>query len=333
MSDTNIKVLVIEDNIADAQLIAEMVEESDPGAMELKYAETLAAGTKMLSNDGFSAVLLDLGLPDSKGLGTLKKVLTTFPSLPVIVLTGLADDKTGMEAVKIGAQDYIIKGQFTWQSIYSSIRYSIERREMQARLEENLDRQRKIVKGVVEALVGLSELRDSPNAEHLRRVAQLAVRIAEEMGYPDDRIAFVKTAALLHDIGKAAVPSEILSKPGKLSGLEIDLERSHVQASYNVIKDIEFPWAVADVIMQHHERMDGSGYPHGLSGARILPEARILMVADVMDGMSSYRPWRPETPGTNAAIKEISDGRGTLYDQAVVDACLTLFKEKGFKFE
>lgn len=333
MSNANMKVLVVEDNPADAQLILDMMQEYASGTIELKIAEKLSSAMEKLSETGFEAVLLDLGLPDSKGLKTLEKVLERFPALPVIVLTGLEDTNIGIEAVKRGAQDYIIKGQINWRSINSSIRFAVERKEMQARLQDNLDLQRKIVKGVVQALVGLSELRDGPNAEHLRRVAQLAVRIAEEMGYPADRIEFIKTSALLIDIGKAAVPSEILSKPGKLSGLEIDLERSHVQASYNVIKDIDFPWPVADVIMQHHERIDGSGYPRGLSGDRILPEARILMVADVMDGMCSYRPWRPETPGTNAAIEEISDGRGTLYDQAVVDACLKLFKEKGFKFE
>lgn len=333
MSNKNIKVLVVEDNPADAQLIQDMMLEYSYGTVELKIAEKLSAAMEMLSDTGFEAVLLDLGLPDSNGLQTLHKVLERFPALPVIVLTGLADENVGIEAVKSGAQDYIVKGQINWRSIHSSIRFAVERKEMESKLKENLELQRRIVKGTVEGLVRLTELRDRPCAEHQRRVAQLAVRLAEEMGYPADQVEFVKTAAILHDIGKATVPSEILTKPGKLVGLEVNLEQSHVQASYHVIEDIEFPWPVAEVIMQHHERIDGSGYPRGLSGDRILPEARILMVADVMEGMCSYRPWRPETPGTGAALKELIDGRGTLYDGAVVDACLMLFKEKGFSFE
>ncbi|MBN1375397.1 MAG: HD domain-containing protein [Dehalococcoidia bacterium] len=333
MQSKTLKILVIEDNEADAQLIQEMMGEYAPGLLEFDTVETLAEGMQKLSSNGFAAVLLDLGLPDSKGLDTLTKVLAKFPSMSVIVLTGLADDRVGIEAVKRGAQDYLTKGQINWQSVYTSIHYAIERKEMETRLRENLELQRRIVKGIVEALIRLTGLRDHPNAEHQRRVSRLAVSIAEEMGYPPDRVEFVRTAAELHDIGKAAVPSETLSKPGKLSELEIQLEQSHVQASHNVIKDIEFPWPVAEVIKQHHERLDGSGYPHHLSGDRILPEARILMVADVMDGMCTYRPWRPATPGLDVACKELTDGRGTLYDRDVVDACLKLFKEKGFSFE
>jgi putative two-component system response regulator len=333
MSNENIKVMVIEDNAADAHLIGEMMEEYAPGILDLKYVDTLAAGMEMLSTSAFAALLLDLGLPDSKGLSTLDKVLRKFPELPVIVLTGLSDDNTGIEAVKCGAQDYITKGQLNWRSVYAAIRYAIERKEMGTRLQKALDQQRTIVKGTVESLVHLIELRDPPNAEHQRRVANLAVMIAEGMGYPRDRIEFVRTAALLHDLGKSAVPTEILNKPGKLEGLELSLEQAHVQASYDVLKGIEFPWPVAEVVMQHHERMDGSGYPRGLSGDRILQEARILMLADVIDGMCTYRAWRPDTPGCGKALGEISEGRGKLYDPAAVDACISLFKEREYPLE
>ncbi|MCX6007131.1 MAG: HD domain-containing protein [Chloroflexi bacterium] len=333
MSNENIKVLVIEDNPADAHLIGEMMEEYAPGGLDLKYTDTLSAGMEMLSQSGFSAVLLDLGLPDSKGLGTLTKMLAKFPGLPVIVLTGLADDSTGIEAVKCGAQDYIAKGQINWRSIYSAIRYAIERKEMAIHLQKSLDQQRTIVKGAVEALVGMIEMRDPPNAEHQKRVAHLAALIAERMGYPQDRVEFVRTAALLHDLGKSAVPTEILNKPGKLEGLELSLQQAHVQASYDVLKGIEFPWPVAEVVLQHHERIDGSGYPQGLDGDRILQEAKILIVAEVMDGMCTYRAWRPDTPGCGKALEEISEGRGKLYDAAVVDACMSLFTEKEYKLE
>jgi putative two-component system response regulator len=333
MSNENIKVLVIEDNDADAHLIGEMMEEYAPGGLDLKYADTLGTGMEMLSRNGFAAVLLDLGLPDSKGLGTLTKMLEKFPGLPVIVLTGMDDYGTGIEAVKDGAQDYIAKGRINWRSVYSAIRFAIERKEMAIRLQKSLDQQRRIVKGTVAALVDLIELRDPPNARHQRRVADLAARMAEEMGFQHDRIEFVRTAAVLHDLGKSSVPAEILNKPGKLEGLELSLEQAHVQSSYDVLKGIEFPWPVADVVLQHHERMDGSGYPRGLAGDQISPEARILIVADVMDGMCTYRPWRPVTPGENDALEEIRRGRGKLYDAAAVDACLRLFKEKAFQFQ
>jgi putative two-component system response regulator len=333
MKNDNIRVLVVEDNPADAHLIQEMIQEYAPGIMELQVADKLSAAIEMLGATPFAAVLLDLGLPDSTGLNTLGKLLARFPALPVVVLTGLTDENTGIEAVKRGAQDYIVKGQINWRSVYSSIRFAVERKELEMRLQSALDQQRRIVKGTVAALVNLTELRDPPNANHQRRVANLAARMAEEMGFPQDRIDFVRTAAVLHDLGKSSVPAEILNKPGKLDGLELSLEQAHVQSSYEVLKGIEFPWPVAEAVLQHHERMDGSGYPRGLAGDRILPEARILIVADVMDGMGTDRPWRPETPGYKKALDEISQGRGKLYDAATVDACLRLFKEKGFAFE
>jgi putative two-component system response regulator len=332
MKNENIRVLVVEDNPADAELILEMVQEYAPGAIELQVANRLSAAIDMLGATLFEAVLLDLGLPDSTGLNTLGKLLARFPALPIVVVTGLTDETTGIEAVKRGAQDYIVKGQINWRSVYSSIRFAVERKEMELRLQNALAQQRTIVKGTVAALVNLTELRDPPNANHQRRVADLAARMAEEMGYPPDRIDFVRTAAVLHDLGKSSVPSEILNKPGKLDGLELSLEQAHVQSSYEVLKGVEFPWPVAEAVLQHHERADGSGYPRGLAGDKILPEARILIVADVMDGMCTNRPWRPETPGREKALEEISLGRGKLYDAAAVDACLKLFKEKGFKF-
>jgi putative two-component system response regulator len=333
MTNENIKVMVIEDNPADANLIMEMMEDCAPGSLEFENAGTLESGLGLLARNTYKAVLLDLGLPDSKGINTLVKVIERFPDMPVVVLTGLADENTGIEAVKRGAQDYIVKGQLNWWSVYSSIRFAIERKNMEIQLQKALDQQRRIVKGTVDALVGLTELRDHPNAVHQRHVARLSGRIAEELGYPKERVDFVTTAATLHDIGKVSVPNEILNKPSTLAGLELSLEQSHVQASYDVLKGIEFPWPVAEVILQHHERMDGSGYPRGLSGARILPEARILTVADVMDGMCNYRPWRAETPGSEKALVELITGREKLYDAAVVDACIRLFREKGFKFE
>ena len=181
----------------------------------------------------------------------------------------------------------------------------------------------------VEVATTLSELRDPYTAGHERRVAQIAVAISNELGFDKGRQEGLRVAGHLHDIGKINIPAEILSKPGKLSSIEYQLVQGHSQSGYEVLKTVEFPWPVAQIVLQHHERIDGSGYPQGLKGEAILPEARILAVADVVEAMSSHRPYRPGF-GIKTALAEIERGRGTSYDPTAADACLRLFREKGF---
>ncbi len=187
------------------------------------------------------------------------------------------------------------------------------------------------LEGTIEAIAMMSELRDPYTAGHQKMVTQLAMAIANEMGLPEDQIKALRVAGLLHDVGKVYVPSEILSKPGKLSDLERGLAKTHASASYDIVKAIKFPWPVCRIIIQHHERLDGSGYPKGIKGDEIILEARILAVADVVEAMTSHRPYRPAL-GIDKALEEITMNRGVLYDETVVDACVTLFKEQGFKF-
>jgi len=156
--------------------------------------------------------------------------------------------------------------------------------------------------------------------------------LASEIGLPQDIISNIRTGSTLHDIGKLCVPAEILSKPGKLSEMEFSIIKSHPQVGYDIIKRIEFPDIVAQMIVQHHERLDGSGYPYGLSDRDIIIEAKIIAVADVVEAMSSHRPYRPAL-GIEKAIDEINMNKGTLYDETVVDLCTRLFKEKRFKFD
>jgi putative nucleotidyltransferase with HDIG domain len=181
-------------------------------------------------------------------------------------------------------------------------------------------------------MVKIVELRDPYTAGHQQKVADLAVAIAMEMKFDDTEIDQLRMAARIHDIGKIYVPSDILSKPGKLSDLELNLIRTHAQNGYDIVQGMDFPGAVAETILQHHERLDGSGYPHGLKAEDTLMKAKILAVADVVEAMASHRPYRPAL-GIDKALEEISNGRGKLYDPGVVDTCLELFKEKGFKFK
>ena len=185
--------------------------------------------------------------------------------------------------------------------------------------------------GTINTVAKIVETRDPYTAGHQLKVSKLATAIAREMKLPQDKIKGMRMASLIHDIGKISLPAEILSKPTKLTKMEIEVIKSHPQVSHDIIKQIEFPWPIAQIVLQHHERINGSGYPQGLKGDEILLEAKIIGVADVVEAMSSHRPYRPAF-GIDKALEEISQNRGILYDPEVVDACLKLFKEKRFMF-
>ena len=192
-------------------------------------------------------------------------------------------------------------------------------------LQENL-------KSTVQAVAIAVELRDAYTAGHLRHVAQLATAVAREIGLSEQQIEGLFFAATIHDVGKINVPAELLSKPGKLTPLEFQMIQTHVQTGYEIIKGINFPWPIAQIILQHHERLDGSGYPRGLKGEAILLEAKILAVADVVEAMVSHRPYR-QALGLEAALAQVEQNKGRLYDPAAVDACVDLFRDKDFHFK
>jgi len=207
-----------------------------------------------------------------------------------------------------------------------------DRKRTEGEVLETLQKQRKTLNGTINAIALTVEARDPFTSGHQRRVADLARTIAAEMGLPKDQIEGVRSAGIIHDLGKIGVPADLLSKPSKLSNTEFELIKMHPQIAFDILKDIEFPWPIASIIYQHHERMNGSGYPQGLSDGSILLEARILAVADVVEAMSSHRPYRPSL-GLKNTLDEISINKGILYDPAVVDTCLKLFKEKKYAFE
>ena len=202
-----------------------------------------------------------------------------------------------------------------------------ERMLAQKELKQSFEKVQRILEEIIQAISRIVEARDPYTAGHQQRVANLACAIAEEMGLSKDQIDGIRMAGAIHDIGKLYVPAEILSKPTKLSDAEMEMVKSHPQVGYDILKGIEFPWPVAEIVLQHHERMLGDGYPAGLRGEDILIEARILAVADVVEAMSSHRPYRPAL-GIKKALEEISTYRGYYYDPVVVDACVELFSKK-----
>jgi PAS domain S-box-containing protein len=216
------------------------------------------------------------------------------------------------------------------QVFLSIVRDITERKHAEDDLKHTMERLRKAMGGVIDVIVTAVELRDPYTSGHQRRVANLARKIATEMHLPPDQIDGIRMAGVIHDVGKISIPAEILSMPRALTYIEFEMVKTHAETGYQILKYIDFPWPLADIVRQHHEKYDGSGYPLGLKGDEILLEARIIACADVVEAIASHRPYRPSV-GIDAALREIEANRGILYDPDVVDACLRLFRERGFQ--
>ncbi len=207
-----------------------------------------------------------------------------------------------------------------------------ERERLQEESRRNLTRLNKSMENAIQAVAATIEMRDPYTAGHQRRVAELATRLAQALGLSDEEVHGIRLAASIHDIGKIHVPAEILSYPGRLPEIEFALIKAHPRIGYDILKNVDFPWPVADMVYQHHEHIDGSGYPRGLKGNDIMLGARIITVADVVEAIDLYRPYRPGL-GIDVALAEITTYRGQYYDERVVDSCLSLFREQSFSFE
>ena len=214
--------------------------------------------------------------------------------------------------------------------------YNIELEEKdkisEQKLRQSYQKLQKTMEGAIDTIAKIVETKDPYTSGHQQRVSKLAMTIARKMKLPEEKIEGIRVSSLVHDVGKISVPAEILNKPIKLTEIEFNLIKDHSQVGYDILKSIEFPWPIEKIVLQHHERLDGSGYPQGLKGEDIIIEARIIGVADVVEAMSSHRPYRPAL-GIDAALEEITQKKGILYDSEVVDVCLRLFKENEFKFE
>lgn len=207
-----------------------------------------------------------------------------------------------------------------------------EQRKYQEKSQKSYEELQEAMQGAIEAIAMITEMRDPYTAGHQRRVAMLSSAIAEKMGLPEEQVSTIRMAGILHDVGKASIPMEILCKPVALDPMEMDIIKLHPKVGYDVLRSLKLPYAICPSVLQHHERINGAGYPGGLAGDEIMLEARILAVADVVEAMSSNRPYRPAL-GIDTALNEIDKNRGVLYDIQVADTCLSLFNEDGFKFE
>ena len=263
--------------------------------------------------------------PDGPGWAAHREVLDAHQPFREFELSRVDSDGTARIFSISGDPVFDASGAFRgYRGVGTDIS---DKKRAEEQIQRHLAQIQIAFKSTVQVVMAVGEMRDPYTAGHQRRVAEIAVDIGTELGFDAQRLEGLRVASYLHDVGKIRIPSEILSKPGPLSPVEVQLVQTHAQASYDVLKEVEFPWPVANVALQHHERMDGTGYPQGLKGDAIRIEARIIAVADVVEAMSLHRPYRPAL-GIEAALAEIERGRGSAYDPAVVDACLKLYGEK-----
>ncbi|MCJ7685628.1 MAG: response regulator [Desulfobacteraceae bacterium] len=326
-------ILVVDDEETLRYLIREGVEKSGYGC---SVASDGLEALKILEEKGADVVISDIMMPGMDGIELATRIKEEHDA-DVILITGFIDEYSYDKVIEIGVSDFLEKPIGIDELILRLRRVLRERTNIRERnraeeeLRDSLKKLRTAMESTVEALVLAIEKKDPYTSGHQKRVATLAGAIAKEMGLPQDQIDGVRMAAMTHDIGKNAIPGQILSKPAELTKLEMGMIEEHPQIGYDILKGIEFPWPVAQMVLQHHERTDGSGYPQGLLGDEIYLGAKILGVADVVEAMVSHRPYRASL-GLDSAMDEISKNRGILYDPDVVDAGLRLLREKGFEF-
>jgi len=333
-------VLIVDDNSTNIDLLVNTLRNDyDLGAVKngpkaLDYADKYAP----------DLILLDIMMPEMNGYEVCSRLKENprTKDIPVIFITALGEAAHKTRGFEVGGLDYVTK-PFHAAEVKARVRTHLSLKQMREELNtQNIILEQKVEKktaqlqemleSTIKTMALAVEIRDPYTAGHQERVTQLACSIAGKMRLSDDRITTIRFAGLLHDIGKIRVPVSILSRPGKLLDAEFQLIKTHPKIGFDLIKNIPSPWPLAEIILQHHERLDGSGYPHGLTGDKILLEAKIMGVSDVTEAESSYRPYRPSL-GIDVALAEIEKNKGKLYDPDVVDICLKLFREEGFGFK
>lgn len=326
-------VLVVDDDDDIRDILAYGIEASGCRCLTAESAE---AALRVLQSDPVEVVISDVQMKGMSGLDLCRQIKDHFDA-DVIIITGLVNNFAYEEIIAQGASDFIEK-PIRLAEIVARLKRVLLERETRGQLKQtaqelrrNVARFQTAMEGSVQAIALAVEMRDPYTSGHQNRVADLACAIARVMGLSQDRVYGLQMASVIHDLGKLTIPGEILCKPGRLSGPEYAMIQTHVRSGYDILRKIDFPWPLAEIVLQHHERMDGSGYPNGLAGDAIMMEARILSVSDVFETIGSHRPYRPSL-GLKKAMGELSGNSGTLYDPDVVAACLGLMEGKRFQF-
>jgi putative two-component system response regulator len=348
-------VLIVDDNPNNLRVLSGMLEQEGYSVRPALSGEIALRSINAVRPD---LVLLDIRMPEMDGYEVCRR-LKADPStreIPVIFISALHEAEDKVNAFRAGGVDYVVK-PFQIEEVLARVRMHLElcraRHAMQtayagmeAQVQERtreliqakedrfaaLEQVKETLVQMIEAMGVAIEKRDPYTAGHQKRVSRLSTAIARELGLAPDYLDAIHLGGLVHDIGKIYVPAEILSRPGALSEVEFRIIRTHSEVGYEILKGINFPWPVKEMVLQHHERLDGSGYPAGLIGDAITVEARIIAVADVVEAMASHRPYRPAV-GIDAALAELHNHRGVLYDRNATDAAIRLFREKGFTWE
>jgi putative two-component system response regulator len=331
------RILIVDDEKSIRDMVVRLLKMTGYSCTAAADAAEVRA---ILSKQDFELVLCDMNMPGESGMDLIKFISSAYPDMAIMMVTGQDNPELAEKALDIGAYGYVIK-PFKQNQLIISISNALRRRNLEINnrlyimdMERIIDERTKAVQkamkklresidGIIKAMSSMVEIRDPYTAGHQQRVAELAKSISIEMGLPKERVEGIRMAGLIHDIGKIAVPAEILTKPGKLSNIEFNLIKVHPQVGYDILKDIEFPWPIDKIVLQHHERMNGSGYPNNISGEEILLESRIMAVADVVEAMASHRPYRVAL-GLEAAKEEILKNKNILYDPMVVNACVKI---------
>ncbi len=338
------KILVIDDKIDNLISIKALLNNLIP-KYEIITAQSGKEGIKKAIEELPDTILLDIYMPEMDGYEVCKrlKASSTTKRIPVIMITAVrTDSKSRVKGLEIGADGYISK-PINADELASQVKVMLrikkaedklrsEKDTLEKMVQKRTEKIRKTQEGTILTIARIIGVKDPYTSSHQERVSRLTTAIAKEMNLSKEKIEGIRISSMVHDIGKIDVPAEILSKPGKITNIEYGLIRKHVITGYEILKDIDYPWPIAEIIYQHHERINGSGYPRGLKDKQISIEAKIIALADVIEAMSSHRPYRPAL-GIDTALEEISKNKGILYDPKVVDTCLVLFREKGFKFE
>lgn len=335
MTDQSLRVLMVDDSEDDVLFTLRQLKKGGYSPV-YQRVEDSASMKKALAEKHWDIILCDYTMPHFSAPSAIASLKETRLDIPLIIVSGNSGADVIMECMHLGARDFVKKSNL--ERLCPAIKRELEAAEirnecawLKNELQQTIDSFRNIFDTTMKFMISAIEARDPFKNGHQLRASNLACAIAAEMGLNQETREGIRMASSIHDIGNLTIPSEILAKPAKLTDLEFSLVKEHPRNGYEMLRNVENSWPLAQIIHQHHERVNGSGYPGNLKGEEILMEARIIAVSDVVESMISDRSYRP-APGIEAALLEIENNKGILYDVTVADACLRLFREKEYRF-